>query len=255
MNSYLAYKPIFYFLAIIFALPFGSFAGVLIYRIPKKESIIKPRSRCISCGYELKFRNLIPIFSYLFQNGKCVKCGKKIGINLLLVEIGMLILFLVSVFISKNYIELFLLLLLSFATLVLGIIDLKHFLLPGVIVWPLNIFLTIFLIINNTNTIKTLSYGLGLSAFIFILWFISKGKGIGFGDVRLAYFVGALSAYYGLLDAYYSFVISLCITVILILTITIFKKSKLKGMKLAFGPTLLLSSWICILLTYFKIDF
>ena len=56
----------------------GSFYLVLATRLPKGEDIVKSRSRCDNCKYVLKWYNLVPILSFIFQRGKCTKCGKKI---------------------------------------------------------------------------------------------------------------------------------------------------------------------------------
>ena len=58
---------------------FGSFYNVVGYRIPNHESILYPSSHCTKCGHKLKFYELIPIFSYLFLNGRCMKCGDRIS--------------------------------------------------------------------------------------------------------------------------------------------------------------------------------
>ena len=58
----------------------GSFYNVVAYRLPKGESIIYPASHCPNCNHKLRPWELIPIFSYLLQRGKCSKCKQKISI-------------------------------------------------------------------------------------------------------------------------------------------------------------------------------
>src|SRR5699024_2337227 len=65
----------------------GSFLNVCIYRIPRKKSIIFPSSYCTSCNRALKWYELVPIFSFLFQKGKCRYCGESISPQYPLVEI------------------------------------------------------------------------------------------------------------------------------------------------------------------------
>lgn len=74
---------IFYFGAI-----FGSFISLVQYRKLKGESIIYPRSHCESCGKNLSFYELFPIFSYIFLKGRCKNCGEKIGNESLIIEIA-----------------------------------------------------------------------------------------------------------------------------------------------------------------------
>lgn len=62
---------------IIYGILIGSFLNVCIYRIPKKESIVVNRSHCMSCGKQIKWYDLIPIFSFLILGGKCRYCKTK----------------------------------------------------------------------------------------------------------------------------------------------------------------------------------
>ena len=114
-----------YFLVLIIGLCIGSFFNVCIYRIPKEESIVFPASHCTSCGHELKFYELIPIVSYIFLRGKCIKCKSKISIKYPLIEIlnGLLYLLLfIKYGLSFNFI--FYCLLVSLL-IVISIIDLE----------------------------------------------------------------------------------------------------------------------------------
>lgn len=65
----------------------GSFLNVLAYRIPIKESIIKGRSHCTSCGKQILNRDLIPIFSWIFLGGRCRSCKEKISPRYMIVEL------------------------------------------------------------------------------------------------------------------------------------------------------------------------
>ena len=70
----------------VFGIVLGSFYNVVCYRLPLKKSLIKPGSHCPKCKKPLSFWELIPLFSYIFQRGKCKKCGAKIsGLNLELI--------------------------------------------------------------------------------------------------------------------------------------------------------------------------
>ena len=70
---------VFSILIFIIGICFGSFYNVVGYRLPNNMSIVYPNSHCPNCNHELKKRELIPIFSYLFQKGKCANCGCKIS--------------------------------------------------------------------------------------------------------------------------------------------------------------------------------
>lgn len=77
---------------LLFFVAIGSFLNVLIYRLPKKMSIIKKSSHCPLCGYKIKWYENIPIFSYLFLRGRCHHCQEKINIRYVIVEVlGLLV--------------------------------------------------------------------------------------------------------------------------------------------------------------------
>ena len=87
------------FLVAIFALIFGSFASLLSHRLASKEPIIFARSKCLNCGTALKILNLIPLFSWIFQRGKCSKCHTKISLRYPIIELGFLISFVTIYFV------------------------------------------------------------------------------------------------------------------------------------------------------------
>ena len=70
MEFTILYSTIFF----IFGIIFGSFFNVVGYRLPNNMSLIKPKSHCPKCNHELTPLELIPIFSYIFQLGKCKNC-------------------------------------------------------------------------------------------------------------------------------------------------------------------------------------
>ena len=115
-----------YFIIFIFGLAIGSFLNVLIYRLPKYESIAYPSSHCPNCGKSLKWWQNIPLFSWLFLKGRCYFCGEKISIQYPLVELITAVIFL-SVFL-KNGINIYSLIIsLVFAFLLaLSLIDLFY---------------------------------------------------------------------------------------------------------------------------------
>ena len=81
---FLSMKPLlegtpFYVLSVLFGLITGSFANVCIYRLPRKESVATPASHCPSCGTPIRFRDNIPVISYLLLRGRCRACGMPIS--------------------------------------------------------------------------------------------------------------------------------------------------------------------------------
>lgn len=85
-TQYYINMAIIYLFAFLFGACVGSFLNVCIYRLPKEESLIKRNSHCMSCGTEIKRRDLIPIVSWCILKGKCRACGAKISPRYTVVE-------------------------------------------------------------------------------------------------------------------------------------------------------------------------
>lgn len=83
-------NPIFYILfypiVFFYGICIGSFLNVVIFRLPKNESLIKRSSHCMTCGTKIRIRDLVPIFSWLFLRGRCHSCGEKISPRYPIVE-------------------------------------------------------------------------------------------------------------------------------------------------------------------------
>lgn len=75
-----------YLLVILFGLAIGSFLNVIIYRLPRGESIVYPASHCPNCGTPIRYRDNVPILGYLLLHGKCRSCGAGISIQYPLIE-------------------------------------------------------------------------------------------------------------------------------------------------------------------------
>ncbi|MBR1932038.1 MAG: prepilin peptidase [Lachnospiraceae bacterium] len=177
---------------LIYGIVIGSFLNVCIYRIPKEESIAKSRSHCMNCGYQLKWYDLVPIFSYLFLGGKCRKCKQKISIQYPLIEglNGGLYLLIYAVY--GVSIETLLYCLLFSALIVISVIDFRTYIIPDGIVLFI---LALGLIRVITDYTDWLSYGIGLlsvSVPLELIRLITKGRGMGGGDVKLMAVCGLL---------------------------------------------------------------
>lgn len=124
----------------IIGLLVGSFANVVIFRLPEGRSVVFPRSACGSCQRNLGVIDLIPVFSWLFLRGKCRTCDAKISIRYPLVELGMGIGFaLLAIFfpILRYGVQTLAPLLLLFAVLlIIAMIDIDTMLLPDVLIMP-----------------------------------------------------------------------------------------------------------------------
>ena len=169
----------------IYGILIGSFLNVCIYRIPKKENIVTTRSHCMNCDYQLRWYDLIPLFSWISLGGKCRKCGTKISVQYPLIEALNGILY-VAVFLCYGFsIETLLYCLLTSALIVLSVIDFRIYEIPVGINWFIA---GIGLIRVFTDMSDWTEYVIGffsVSAFLYLLYILTKGRGIGGGDIKL----------------------------------------------------------------------
>lgn len=181
-----------YIVVFLYGIVIGSFLNVCIYRIPKKENIATTRSHCMSCGYQLKWYDLVPLFSYLALRGKCRQCGSRISVQYPLVEALNGALYLLIFWRYGLSIDSLLYCLLFSALIVLSVIDFRTYEIPV----GINIFiLTLGLIRIVTDLSHWLSYGIGLlsvSIPLLLIYLVTKGRGIGGGDVKLMAAAGLL---------------------------------------------------------------
>lgn len=174
------YIPIF-----LFGIVIGSFLNVCIYRIPKHEDIVKTRSHCMNCGYQLKWYDLVPVFSFLALRGKCRKCGTKLSIQYPLVETANGILCVLITWIHGMTITALLYCLLISALIVISVIDFRTLEIPI----GLNIFILILGIARVATDFQNVwDYVIGflaVSLVLAVLYYATKGTAIGGGDVKL----------------------------------------------------------------------
>lgn len=186
------YDAVLLFMAFLFGIVIGSFLNVCILRIPLKESIAKERSHCMSCGYQLKWYDLIPLFSYIFLRGQCRKCKAHISVQYPLVE-GLNGLLYVLVFLVNGWsIDSMIYCLFLSALVVLSVIDFRTYEIP----FGVNVFiLTLGLIHLGLHLGDWVEYLIGLCCVSFVTWVIyqlSGGRAIGGGDVKLMAAAGLL---------------------------------------------------------------
>ena len=174
-----------YVMIFLFGIVIGSFLNVCIYRIPKKEDIVKINSHCMSCNYKLKWYDLVPIFSYICLGGRCRKCKTKLSIQYPLIEGLNGILYVLVFLVNGVTIESLLYCLMFSALVTLSVIDFRTYEIP----FGINLFiLTLGLIrvaLDYRNFLDYLVGFLSVSGFLYLLFLITKGRGIGGGDIKL----------------------------------------------------------------------
>jgi len=237
-----------YLLLLVFGLAIGSFLNVVIYRLKKGESFVKGRSYCDKCKKKISWYDNIPLLSFLILKGRCRKCQRKIPIEYPLTELLIGIEFvwvywLLSVNFNffnswEGFYSLALLiywLILFSGSLGIIIFDFKYMMIPDEILYPL-IGLAL-LRLPFSGQWQVIWAALGSFGFIYGLYLLTKKKGIGFGDVKLAVLLGLVLGWPNILVAYFiAFLTGAVVGVILILR----KQKKFKD-RIAFGPFLLVA--------------
>ncbi len=240
----------------------GSFLNVVIYRFNTGKSVVRGRSICMTCSKNLRWYELIPVFSFLIQSGKCRSCAGSISHQYPAVE---LITGLIFVALSYHFLPIlsvsyysYLFLVAFFAyifslLIVISFYDFRHKIIPDKLVYLYIIisFLSVFIVYSNGGLILAWpSLGALLSGPVFALpfaalWFISKGKWMGLGDAKLILGIGWML---GPMLALSAIILSFWIGAIISLLFLYFSRKKI-GMKteIPFAPFLILGTLIAFL--------
>lgn len=234
---------------VVMGLIFGSFVNAVSFRLNNLKSVFVGRSECLKCHHKLGFWDLAPVLSFLILKGKCRYCQQKISWQYPIVELATAILF-VLIFLKLGFsVEAVYLSFTAVALEIIFISDIKKMIIPDEILWFLlgiTIIWLFFKIFENqslkilTSGFEGILIGGGLLA---ILYFVSKGKWMGFGDVKLAAILGLILGFPAtILMIILSFLFGGFFGLILIAL----GKKHLKD-KVAFGPFLAFSFIITIL--------
>ena len=176
--------------ALPFGLVVGSFMTVAVYRLPRGESVVRPRSRCPSCGAEIGARDNVPVLSWLLLRGRCRSCAARISPLYPAVELataglvaGCFVAFGLS---GKAVVAAFFCVVL----VVLSAIDLTHRIVPNRIVLPAALVVLVAQTALEPGP-EWLLGALGASGFLFVAA-LAHPAGMGMGDVKLALLLGAM---------------------------------------------------------------
>ncbi len=184
-------------LVFVFGTIIGSFLNVVLYRFHTGKSL-NGQSHCLSCGTALKWYELFPLLSYLCLRGRCRSCSSYIPSRYFLVELCTGALFILAWLTILNSVLLALSLILIALLVVIMVYDLRHTIIPDQLTLLVTVIaLTIigyqaYLQADWEFWINPVLSGLGATGFYGFLWLVSKGRWIGFGDVKLAFPLGAL---------------------------------------------------------------
>ncbi len=235
---------LFYLFSFLFGLIIGSFLNCLIYRL-ENEQTLGGRSYCPNCKHQLAWFDLIPVVSYLMLLGKCRYCHKKISIQYPIVEIATGIAFLLIFTVVPSNILYLMLLWYVFASFtVIFIFDIKYYIIPDRILFPAIIITLLYEIlftfphfISNTLWAAVLASGFFLAIFL-----VSRGKWMGFGDVKLAILMGLILGFPNILSGLF---LSFCIGSVVGVVLMISQKKGLKN-EMPFAPFLIIGTFLAL---------
>lgn len=252
------------FVIFVLGLIFGSFNSVLIKRLSVYvetdfmdwQGLIFGRSKCLSCGKELKWYNLIPILSFVWQKGKCSQCKKNFSWFYPLIELVTALVF-VLIFNFASGLEFIWQYLVVFLMVEIGIviagIDLQTKVVPLFLSVPLAVLgLGYGLFIADLELVTVLFGGVIGYVFFGLQYLVSKGKWVGLGDadigLGLGFMFGSLVGIYTILQAY-------IIGTVVLLPFMVFDKTK-KSMswQVPFGPFLVSSMILSLMFGRFIVD-
>jgi prepilin signal peptidase PulO-like enzyme (type II secretory pathway) len=252
-----------YFLIFSFILGtlIGSFLNVVALRY-NTGMTLNGRSKCFSCGKNLTWHELIPIFSFLFQWGKCKKCKSKISWQYPVIEsvAGILFVMIFYVFPPVTVLASFDTIFYIFITcllLIITIYDIKHKIIPDPLVYTFAVvaFARLFISPDLSFAIPSVSALLAgpvLALPFALMFWLSKGTWMGFGDAKLVLGIGwVLGIFSGISAIVLAFWIGAIVSVIWMYIV--FKKLKSKQ-EIPFGPYLILGMYLVLLFNIQVID-
>lgn len=253
---------IVYLIIFITGLIIGSFLNSVIYRLDELETIFKDRSHCPKCKTQLRWYDLIPLFSFVLLSGRCRYCDKTISWQYPIVELVTAILLTMIFWQFGISLTSIVYCLVSCFLIVIFVYDLKKMLIPAEMIWPAIIIALLFnaFISIYTHSWQNIFYSL-LAAFIAagfiaLIVLLTRGKGMGAGDIEIAFLVGLLVSYPQIILALFlAFIIGSLVGIFLML----YYKKTLKS-AVPFAPFLITGLYLTlfwgqnIINWYFKIS-
>jgi leader peptidase (prepilin peptidase)/N-methyltransferase len=181
----------------------GSFLNVVIYRVPRRESVIRPRSHCPACDSPIADRDNVPVLSWLLLRGRCRSCRARISIRYPIVELGTAVLFVAAAVRLGATWQLPAFCVFFASLLAISMIDLDHFIIPNRVIYPTH-GVTIPLLgaaaaaDGSWDHLRNAAIG-GVAGFgVLLVIHLVSPRGMGFGDVRLAGVIGVMLGWLGL---------------------------------------------------------
>ena len=219
----------------------GSFSNVLICRLPRGEDFVRTRSHCMACGHTLAWYELIPLLSFLLQGGKCRACGARLSLQYPLVEGATALAWLLTgLLFWGDWLRLALYCALFPLLLVLAVIDWRTFEIPNGLNLAIALLGAVQLAADFENWPLYVIGGCSVSLLFLLLWFLTGGRGLGMGDVKLM-------AAAGLLLGWPRILLAMILGSLSGAVIHSLRMRRGAGRRLAFGPYLAAGIWVSAL--------
>ncbi len=221
----------------------GSFFGVVGTRLSEEKSIVTPRSHCDKCGHILKWYELIPVFSYIFQKGKCTCCKCRLSAFYPITELisGFLFMMCYYLFGFSNDL-IFSILIVSFLVIVI-VSDINYYIIPDEVTLFFSIagIILVFVLNGFRNGILSVLSGVLLFCLMYCIMFLGnkifKKETLGGADIKLMFFVGVmLSPTLAMFDIFVASVLALPVSLIFLI--------KDKNNVIPFGPFILIGMFL-----------
>ncbi len=220
---------------VIFGLIVGSFLNVCISRLPEGKSVVRPRSRCPSCGHPIRALDNIPVLSFIILKGRCRSCRERISLQYPIVEIASALFLLLAYrrfglslqFAGYGYFML--------ALLVIFGTDVKERVIPDRVTYPSIVIGLAFSALNREVVSGLVGMAAGFGLLLVVAWFgrlLFRKEAMGGGDVKLAAMVGAFLGWRMLLVSLFLAFFTGAILGALIMLV----RGRGKGSEVAFGP-------------------
>ncbi len=227
-----------YFFVFVIGCFFGSFLNVIVDRLPKAGSIVYPPSHCEHCRHRLAYYDLVPLLSFLYLKGKCRYCRARLSGYYPVIEAVTGALFVLTVFLGIHLgyeAALVYLLAVISSLIVVFFIDLKYGIIPFNVIGVAIAIVTFWYLLEGAEIISFLLSALGVFAFFLLLFLLTRGRGIGFGDVVFSFLMGYILGFPKIvLGVYIAFLTGAFFSLILV----VLNKKKFSGGTIPFGPFL-----------------
>ena len=231
-----------YVFSVLFGLIIGSFLNVVVHRLPRHESLVRPGSHCPSCDAPILWRDNIPLLGWIVLRGRCRDCRGRISSRYPLVEGLTGLSFGLALWRFGMNWELALAFLFVSVLVVVALIDYDHMVIPSVVTYP-----AAALGLGGSIALRPGDWWVYLAAagggalFCLLLALFWPGGGMGGGDVTMALVVGAFLGASTIVAFFLAFFVG---TVIALYLLVVLKRSR--KTKVPFGPFLAFGSYVAL---------